>query len=301
MPTIPNFREGSILLPELNGDGISEIITGPGQGGGPHVKVYQRAGQSLQTSFFAGTPEVARGTLVGSTETEDGPRLTTLVKKDGQQTLRSFHLGDTGQVQEIGSGVILSGAGLGTVSDQAQVHHFQGNSTTPNILNRAYSHDTAAPSSGAGSDMYSAHPIRYNDGSPELAIPLTDDPGGYGDILDYTNKLDYSTGQRVGVGWLYSGTPTAIRDGSKLRIVLAASEVLTFTDPAPEEDAYSMTLQQASFGVTDYLEFDPISYKYLLTRADGTKYYFHNFFSGTATGAQVAHLGSFKGEIAKFS
>lgn len=191
----------------MNGDGVSEIITGPGSGGGPNVKVYQRAGQSLQSSFFAGTSDAAQGTLVGTTETADGPRLTTLVKKDGQQKLRSFKLGDNGQAQEIGSGVILSGAGLGSVSDQAQVHRFQGDSTTPNILNRAYTNDSAAPSSGAGSDMYSANPIRYNDGSPELNIPLTDDSGVYGDILDYTNKLDYSTGQHVGVGWLYSGSP----------------------------------------------------------------------------------------------
>ena len=159
------------MLPDLNEDGISEIITGPGPGGGPHVKVYQRAGQSLQTSFFAGTPDVAQGTFVGSTETEEGPRLTTLVKKDGQQTLRSFHLEDPGKVQEIGSGVILSGAGLGTVTDQAQVHRFQGGSTTPNILNRAYRHDTAAPSSGAGSDMYSANPIRSTMGARSLLSP----------------------------------------------------------------------------------------------------------------------------------
>ena len=283
----PQFLGGVYLAAaDLNRDGVSEIITGPGSGGGPNVKVYQRAGQSLQASFFAGNSEPAQGTLVGTTETKEGPRLTALVKKDGQQKLRLFRYGNSGQVQEVGAGVDLAGAGLGSVSDQAQVHRFQGNNSSWNVLTRAYTNDSAAPSSGAGSDMYSAHPIRYNDGNPEIRISLTDDSGVYGDILDYTNKLDYSTGQRVGVGWLYSGTPAALRDGTNLRIVLSASEVLTFVDPAPDEDAFSMTLYLAAQGVTDHLEFDQTSYKYLLTRADGTKYYFNNFFGGTSTAAQ---------------
>jgi hypothetical protein len=130
------------------------------------------------------------------------------------------------------------------VSDQNQIYRFHEDSTTLNIMNRAFTNDSAVPPTGDGSDMFSANPIRYNNGRPELKIPLTDDSGVYGDILDYTNKLDYTTGQHVGVGWLYSGSPAAIRDGTNLLIVLSTSEVLTFADPALEENAFIMAHQQ---------------------------------------------------------
>ncbi len=93
------------------------------------------------------------------------------------------------------------------LSDQDQIYRFHGDSTTLNIMNRAFTNDSAVPPIGDGSDMYSANPIRYNDGRRELKIPLTDDSGVYRDILDYTNKHDYSNGQHVGVDWLYSGSP----------------------------------------------------------------------------------------------
>ncbi len=281
------FQGGvNIAATDLTGDGVSEILTGPGAGGGPQVKIFERASSKLLTSFMAGTSEAALSTLVSAAVTSEGGRLSALVKKGSEEKLRSFQVSSSGAVEELGSGISLAAAGLGSVSDQSQVHRFNGDNATPNQLLTTYTNDSAAPSSGGGSDMYSANPIRFNDGSPELKIPLTDDSGVYGDILDYTNKIDYTTGQHLGVGWLYNGTPVVLKDGNNVHIALSASEVMDFQDPVISEDEFRATLIDPSGAVLDVFHFDQSLTKYVLDRPDGSKYYFNPFLFGTSANKQ---------------
>ncbi len=46
------------------------------------------------------------------------------------------------------------------------------------------------------------------------------------------------------------------------------------------------TPNKADFGVTEYLDYDAVTSKYRLTRADGTRYYFNDFYSPTPVAAR---------------
>lgn len=48
-----NFKGGvSVAIGDVNGDGKSEIVTGPGAGGGPHIRTFNHTGQVI-SNFFA--------------------------------------------------------------------------------------------------------------------------------------------------------------------------------------------------------------------------------------------------------
>jgi hypothetical protein len=72
----PKFSGGvSVAAGDIDGDGIDEIITGPGIGGGPHVKVFKANGQEV-IGFFAYNPnfyggvDVAAGDVTGDSKAE---------------------------------------------------------------------------------------------------------------------------------------------------------------------------------------------------------------------------------------
>src|SRR5262249_4759498 len=61
---------------DLDGDGLAEIVTGTGQGGSPHVKVFSGASGALLNSFmaydaaFTGGVNVAVGRVTGAANAE---------------------------------------------------------------------------------------------------------------------------------------------------------------------------------------------------------------------------------------
>ncbi len=63
----PSFRGGvNVAMADLDGDLRAEIITGPGIGGGPHVKVFDAEDFSLKTEFFAFSAESRGGVAVAA-------------------------------------------------------------------------------------------------------------------------------------------------------------------------------------------------------------------------------------------
>ena len=78
-----NFRGGvSVTIGDLNGDGIKEIITGAGFGGGPHVRVFKKDGTLINPGFFAYDPGFRGGVHVSAGDV-DGDGIDEIVTGPG--------------------------------------------------------------------------------------------------------------------------------------------------------------------------------------------------------------------------
>ena len=63
----PGFRGGvRVAVADLDGDGVAEVVTAPGEGGGPHVRVFDGAGRNLGRDFFAYATDFRGGVAVAA-------------------------------------------------------------------------------------------------------------------------------------------------------------------------------------------------------------------------------------------
>jgi hypothetical protein len=74
----PSFRGGvNVAVGDINGNGVDEIISGPGPGGGPHVRIWNKNGIML-SEFFAFSAQSTQGVRVGAYDF-DGDRRDEIV------------------------------------------------------------------------------------------------------------------------------------------------------------------------------------------------------------------------------
>jgi hypothetical protein len=63
----PGFVGGVFVAAgDVDGDGRAEVVTGPGAGGGPHVRVFTGSGAATGGEFFAYDPSFGGGVAVGA-------------------------------------------------------------------------------------------------------------------------------------------------------------------------------------------------------------------------------------------
>jgi len=80
----PSFRGGvNVATGDVNGDGIYDLITGAGFGGGPHVKVFNGVDGSLMSEWFAYDPSFRGGVYVEGGDT-NGDGFADVITGAGQ-------------------------------------------------------------------------------------------------------------------------------------------------------------------------------------------------------------------------
>jgi hypothetical protein len=114
----PNFAGGvRVATADLDGDGIDEIITGAGPGGGPHVRAFKLDG-TVVANFFAYDAAFTRGVYVGGVTMASGPNaIVTGAGEGGGPHVRIFSA----------SGVVRSEFFANAVDDYSGVRLAGGN------------------------------------------------------------------------------------------------------------------------------------------------------------------------------
>jgi hypothetical protein len=109
IPYTPNFRGGvNVGAGDLDGDGLAEIITGAGAGGGPHVGIYDGKTAASKAQFFAFAPDDLSGVTVAVRPLSAGG--ATLVTASGSGALKTF---TAGVVDDLLDGALLGGIAVG--------------------------------------------------------------------------------------------------------------------------------------------------------------------------------------------
>ncbi|MFN4261788.1 MAG: PKD domain-containing protein, partial [Gemmataceae bacterium] len=92
----PNFTGGvRVAVGDVTGDGVPDIITAPGPGGGPHIKVFDGRTGNVVASFFAYAPNFTGGVhiAVGNFDGDDVLEIVTGAGPGGGPHVRVFKVG----------------------------------------------------------------------------------------------------------------------------------------------------------------------------------------------------------------
>lgn len=170
-----SFRGGvNIAVGDLDSDGVKEIITGAGEGGGPHVRVFDEQGNPKITSgFFAYGREFRGGVKVA-----------------------------TGDVDGDGRDEIITGPGKG---GGPQVRIFEGNGEPKSLQFFAFHPDFHGGIDVAGGDV-------DGDGKAEIVVSQAGDGEAWVKVYRYNNEKTILGEFRAYAKGLEFGTHIALGD-----------------------------------------------------------------------------------------
>lgn len=231
----PTFRGGvTVAAADLNGDGVQEIVTGPGAGGGPEVRVYDGQTFTLLGSFYAFDPTFRGGVTVAAGELNGKAVIVVSSGAGGGPVVRvfdgttftlldsfyaydpTFRGGVTVAVADLlgtGQGEIITGAGVG---GGPNVRVFTEGGA---LLQSFYAY---APSFTGGVSVSAGdlHGAGYAD------IVTGTGLGGDGQLRVFDGKTDALTASASAFGSLSNGftvNATHVGGASGKPIILAAS------------------------------------------------------------------------------
>jgi len=211
-----HVRSGvKVTTGDVNGDGIDEIITGTGSGGGPHIRIFTKAGNVYHPGFFAyaesfrGGVNVAAGDLDGDGIDEiiagagngGGPHIRVYDGEGNPKLTNGFFAYDpafrggvnvaTGDIDADGEQEIIAGAGQG---GGPHIRVFEGDGTIKPITFFAFHPDNRSGISVAAADF-------DNDGKDEIVAGQLTNEETWVKVYKYNNaKTVLSTFRAYGAG-----------------------------------------------------------------------------------------------------
>ncbi len=215
-----NIRSGVIVASgDVDGDGENEIVTGPGNGAGPHVRIFKKDGTVKYPGFFAydknfrGGVNIVLGDLDGDGIDEiiagagygGGPQIRVFDKLGKQKITAGFFAYDknfrggvnvaAGDIDKDGKDEIIAGAGRG---GGPQIRVFEGNGQLKPIQFFAFHPNFHGGVNVAAGDF-------DGDGKDEIVASQASDGEAWVKVYRYNNDQTilgqfnaYGTGVEVG-------------------------------------------------------------------------------------------------------
>ena len=81
-----------LAIGDVDGDGKAEIITAPGPGGGPHVRIFNGQLEDIGRDFFAYDSSMTDGVTIATIKTPTGMRLVTGVESWAAPLIKQFRI-----------------------------------------------------------------------------------------------------------------------------------------------------------------------------------------------------------------